>query len=82
MARFDGWVTDREVTIEKVRSFAGTSTSSASGFLERNTVATTSGTTGTPGIVLLPASSCWTNTVPGRHQCATLPEGQCVVGIP
>lgn len=53
MARFDDWVTDRDVTIEKVRAFVGNSDLIGERFLGKYTVATTSGTTGTPGIFLM-----------------------------
>ena len=53
MARFDDWATDREVTIEKVRAFVGNLDLIGERFLGKYTVATTSGTTGTPGIFLL-----------------------------
>ena len=53
MARFDDWASDREVTIEKARSFAGNPALIGERFLGRYTLATTSGTTGTPGIFVL-----------------------------
>lgn len=53
MARFDDWVTDREATIGKVRAFVETPALIGEWFLGKYTVATTSGTTGTPGIFLL-----------------------------
>lgn len=53
MTRFDDWVTDREVTIEKVREFVDNPDLIGERFLGKHTVATTSGTTGTPGIFLL-----------------------------
>ncbi len=53
MARFDDWVTDREVTIEKVRTFVNNLDLIGERFLGKYIVATTSGTTGTPGIFLL-----------------------------
>lgn len=53
MARFDDWVTDRDVTIEKTRVFVDNLDLIGERFLGRYTVATTSGTTGTPGIFLM-----------------------------
>ena len=53
MARFDDWVTDGEVTIEKVRAFVGDLKLLGERFRGQYTVATTSGTTGTPGIFVL-----------------------------
>ena len=53
MASFDDWVTDREVTIEKVRKFVEDPSLVGERFLGKYLVATTSGTTGRPGIFLL-----------------------------
>jgi phenylacetate-coenzyme A ligase PaaK-like adenylate-forming protein len=53
MARFDDWVTDREVTIEKVREFIEDPSLVGEKFLGKYLVATTAGTTGTPGIFVL-----------------------------
>lgn len=53
MPRFDDWVTDREVDLERVRAFAGDPDLIGERFGGRYTLATTSGTTGTPGIFLL-----------------------------
>lgn len=53
MARFDEWVTDREVTIEKVRRFIEDPSRVGEKFLGKYLVATTAGTTGTPGIFVL-----------------------------
>ncbi len=53
MAHFDDWVTDREVTIEKVRKFIEDPARIGEKFLGKYVVATTSGTTGTPGIFVL-----------------------------
>ena len=53
MARFDEWVTDRDVTIEKVRAFSENPGLVGERFLGRYTVLTTSGTTGTHGIFVL-----------------------------
>ncbi|MBI2735926.1 MAG: phenylacetate--CoA ligase family protein [Rhodospirillales bacterium] len=53
MASFDAWVTDREVTIERVRKFIEDPNLVGEKFLGRYLVATTAGTTGTPGIFVL-----------------------------
>lgn len=53
MASFDDWVTDREVTIERVRKFVEDRSLVGEKFLGRYTVATTAGTTGNPGIFIL-----------------------------
>ena len=53
MARFDEWVTDPEVTLEKVRSLAEDPERIGERFLGKYTVATTSGTTGARGMFVL-----------------------------
>jgi phenylacetate-CoA ligase len=53
MSHFDDWVTDREVTIEKARTFVDNPDLIGVPFLGKYTLATTSGTTGTPGLFLL-----------------------------
>lgn len=53
MAHFDEWVTDREVTLDKARAFAGDPNLLGERFLGRHTLATTPGTTGTPAIFVL-----------------------------
>lgn len=53
MARFDDWATDRELTIEKVRGFIEDPSLVGEKFLGEYLVATTAGTTGTPGIFVL-----------------------------
>lgn len=53
MARFDDWVTDREVTFDKVRSFVENPGLIGDYFLSKYTALTTSGTTGARGIFLL-----------------------------
>lgn len=50
MARFNDWVTDRDITIEKVRALVSDPGRIGERFLDRYTAITTSGTTGTPGI--------------------------------
>ncbi len=53
MARFDDWVTDREVTLEKARPFVESRNLVGKELLGRYLVITTSGTTGTHGIFLI-----------------------------
>ena len=53
MARFDDWATDRNITLEKVRTFTSNLNLIGEPFLEKYVVATTSGTTGTPGIFII-----------------------------
>jgi phenylacetate-CoA ligase len=53
MARFNDWVTDREVTIDKVRSFIRNPTLIGAPFLGKYLVSTTSGITGYQGIFVL-----------------------------
>lgn len=53
MERFDGWATDREVTMEKVRAFVDNPDLIGAPFLGKYMVATTSGTTGTRGIFVM-----------------------------
>jgi phenylacetate-coenzyme A ligase PaaK-like adenylate-forming protein len=53
MRRFDDWVTDREVTRGAVQTFVSNPKLIGQRFLRKYLVATTSGTTGTPGIFLL-----------------------------
>ena len=52
MPRFDDWVTDPEVTLERARAFVARPGLVGSRFLGRYLVGTTSGTTGSPGIFL------------------------------
>lgn len=53
MARFDDWATDRAVTLAQARAFIADPALIGARFLGRYTLATTSGTTGTPGIFAL-----------------------------
>lgn len=53
MSRFDDWTTDREVTYDKVRVFVDDPEQIGERFLEKYTIATTSGTTGLPGVFLM-----------------------------
>lgn len=53
MEFFDDWCTDRTVTLSKVRDLVSNPELIGEKFLGKYTVATTSGTTGSPGIFLL-----------------------------
>lgn len=53
MARFNDWVTDREVTIKQARAFVDDPDLIGERFLGRYMLLTTSGTTGTRGIFVL-----------------------------
>lgn len=53
MARFDDWVTDPQVTIEKARAFIDEPELIGEWFLRKYTLLTTSGTTGTSGLFVL-----------------------------
>jgi len=53
MARFDEWATDRDISINKARAFAETPQTIGERFLGRYTLASTSGTTGYPGIFII-----------------------------
>ena len=53
MPRFDEWVTDRALRLEQVCTFVDQPELVGEYFLGKYTVATTSGTTGTPGIFVL-----------------------------
>ena len=53
MGHFDDWATDRDVTLDEARSFAANPDLIGERFLGRYTLATTSGTTGTPGVFVM-----------------------------
>lgn len=53
MPRFNDWCTDREVTFDKVNAFIDNPDLIGEHFLDKYTITTTSGTTGTRGIFLL-----------------------------
>jgi len=50
MARFDDWVTDREVTLDRVRAFAAAPRHVGHPFRDKYAVFSSSGTTGIPGL--------------------------------
>ncbi|MEV0203241.1 hypothetical protein [Nonomuraea sp. NPDC050691] len=53
MARFDDWVTDREITLERVQEFVADPARAGEAFQGRYMVATTSGTSGVRGLFVL-----------------------------
>lgn len=53
MSHFNEWITDPEVTIEEVHSFVNNPALIGEYFLDKYTVATTSGTTGERGVFLI-----------------------------
>jgi len=57
MARFDEWVTDAAITFDAVRELVDDPARIGESFLGRYTVATTSGTTGKPGVFVMDARS-------------------------
>lgn len=79
MARFDDWVTDRTVTLDNVRAFVSDLDRIGERFLGKYTVATTSGTTGRPGIFVLDdRSMAVTNALVLRMVSAWLTFGDLV----
>ncbi|WP_245332162.1 phenylacetate--CoA ligase family protein [Bradyrhizobium sp. NAS80.1] len=62
MRRFDDWVTDRELSFAAVRGFVDNPELIGQRLLGKYSVATTSGSTGTPGIFLLDTHN-WTVTL-------------------
>ena len=71
MPRFDDWVTDRAVSIDQVRAFVDQPALIGDYLLGKYTVATTSGTTGTPGIFLLDKRSFVVAGVMGGRMLAS-----------
>ncbi|QDG87054.1 phenylacetate--CoA ligase family protein [Pseudarthrobacter sp. NIBRBAC000502770] len=57
MAHFDDWPTDPAITLEETQTFAADPSLVGEKFLNRYTLATTSGTTGTRGLFLLDTTS-------------------------
>lgn len=53
MARFDDWVTDKDITLARAREFSTNPDVIGDKFLGKYTIVTTSGTTGTPGIFII-----------------------------
>ncbi len=75
MARFDEWVTDRDVTLEKARAFVADPALVGERFQGRYLVATTSGTSGLRGIFLQDERSVAVGNAVGRRARAGLGAG-------
>jgi phenylacetate-CoA ligase len=63
MERFDDWCTDRNIKLSEVQELVKDPNLIGKKFLGKYTVATTSGTTGTPGIFLLDSHSMMVTSV-------------------
>ena len=76
MSRFDDWVTDPEVTIEKTRAFVANLDLIGERFLGKYFALSTSGTTGMPGLFLKDERELTvTNALALRMLCAWLNLG-------
>ncbi|MGI5158510.1 hypothetical protein [Microbispora sp. CA-102843] len=75
MARFDEWVTDRNVTLEKAQAFVADPALVGERFQGRYLVATTSGTSGLRGIFLQDERSVAVGNSVGRRARAGLGAG-------
>ncbi len=79
MGRFDDWATDRDVTGDRVRAFVDNPDLIGESFLDKYTVATTSGITGTRGIFVTDEQSlAVTNALALRALSAWLGIGDVV----
>lgn len=78
MARFDDWVTDREVTRERVQEFVADPDLVGHRFLGRYLVATTSGTSGLRGLFVLDELSMAVHTAVGSRASGALGVGGAV----
>ncbi|MCC5575608.1 phenylacetate--CoA ligase family protein [Microtetraspora sp. AC03309] len=78
MARFDDWVTDRNVTLEKARAFVDDPTLVGERFQGRYLLVTTSGTSGLRGIFLLDERSVAVHTAVGQRARGGLGIGQVI----
>ncbi|MBT2231138.1 phenylacetate--CoA ligase family protein [Nonomuraea sp. NEAU-A123] len=75
MGRFDDWVTDREVTLERVQAFVADPTLVGERFCGRYLVATTTGTSGVRGIFLMDERSMTVETSLGSRASAGVGVG-------
>ncbi|GAA4586056.1 coenzyme F390 synthetase [Planotetraspora phitsanulokensis] len=78
MARFDDWVTDRDVTLEKAQAFVADPALVGEWFQGRYLVVTTSGTSGLRGIFLLDKQGVAVGTAVGQRARAGLGIGDAV----
>lgn len=76
MARFDDWVTDREVTRERVEAFVADLDLVGAPFQDGYLVATTSGTSGVRGLFLQDAPTVAVSTAIGARARASLDAGE------
>ncbi len=76
MARFDEWVTDRDVTLEKAQAFVADPALVGERFQGRYLVTTTSGTSGLRGIFLQDERSVAVGNAVGRRVSAGLGAGE------
>lgn len=72
MARFDDWVTDREVTREKVEAFVADPDNAGDRFLGKYLVATSSGTSGLRGLYVLDERSTTIESALGARASGVL----------
>jgi phenylacetate-coenzyme A ligase PaaK-like adenylate-forming protein len=78
MSRFDDWVTDRTVTLERVQAFVADPTLVGQPFQDRYLVATTSGTSGLRGLFVLDERNQAVHTSLGSRAMAALGVGDVV----
>jgi phenylacetate-CoA ligase len=78
MARFDDWVTDREVTRDKVEAFVADPRLVGHRFLDKYLVATTSGTSGVRGLFLLDERSTSMETALGSRAAGMMGAGDAI----
>jgi phenylacetate-CoA ligase len=78
MSRFDDWVTDRKVTLERVQAFVADPTLVGQPFQDRYLVATTSGTSGLRGLFVLDERNQAVHTSLGSRAMAALGVGDVV----
>ncbi|WP_214413932.1 hypothetical protein [Sphaerisporangium fuscum] len=78
MARFDDWITDREVTLERVQEFVADPTLVGERFQGRYMVATTSGTSGLRGLFLMDEWSVVVHAALGTRTSGGLGAGDVI----
>ncbi|MFG1686513.1 phenylacetate--CoA ligase family protein [Nonomuraea sp. NPDC049269] len=78
MGRFDDWVTDREVTLERVQEFVADPALVGERFCGKYLVATTTGTSGVRGIFLIDQRSMAVETSLGSRASAGVGVGDVI----
>ncbi|GIF45816.1 phenylacetate-coenzyme A ligase PaaK-like adenylate-forming protein [Asanoa ferruginea] len=78
MARFDDWVTDREVTRDQVEAFVANPRLVGHRFLDKYLVTTTSGTSGVRGLFLLDERSTGMETALGSRAAGMMGAGDAI----